>query len=266
MGDLAGFVAASVRRGMRLIQVPTSLLAQVDSSVGGKTGINSPHGKNLIGAFHQPILVLADTECLATLPAREFRAGYAEVVKYGLIRDLAFFEWLEANCGEVFSGGPARTRAIAKSCAAKAAIVAADEYELGERALLNLGHTFAHAFERLTHYDGHRLVHGEAVAIGMACAFRFSARRCLSSEAEAARVEAHLSAAGLPTHIRDIRGWDADAAAIVVAMLQDKKVKRGVLTFILARGIGRCFIAKNVDADEVRAFLCEELKELRRTR
>ena len=266
VGDLAGFAAASVRRGMRLIQVPTSLLAQVDSSVGGKTGINSPHGKNLIGAFHQPILVLADTGCLATLPAREFRAGYAEIVKYGLIRDLAFFEWLEANRSEIFFGGPARTRAIAKSCAAKAAIVAADEYELGERALLNLGHTFAHAFERITHYDGQSLVHGEAVAIGMACAFRFSARRGLASEAEAARVEAHLGAAGLPTRIRDIRGWDADPAAVVEAMLQDKKVRRGVLTFILARGIGRCFVARNVEADEVRTFLGDELTESHRTR
>lgn len=266
VGDLAGFAAASVRRGMRLIQVPTSLLAQVDSSVGGKTGINSPHGKNLVGAFHQPILVLADTGCLATLPAREFRAGYAEVVKYGLIRDLAFFEWLEANWRGVFSGGPARRSAIAKSCAAKAAVVAADEYESGERALLNLGHTFAHAFERITQYDSRRLVHGEAVAIGMACAFRFSVRHGLLSGAEAARVEAHLHGAGLAIHIRDIPGWDADAATIVEAMLQDKKVKRGVLTFILARGIGRCFIAKNVEADDVRAFLCDELKESRRTR
>jgi shikimate kinase/3-dehydroquinate synthase len=266
VGDLAGFAAASVRRGMRLIQVPTSLLAQVDSSVGGKTGINSPQGKNLVGAFHQPIVVLADPGCLATLPEREFRAGYAEVVKYGLIRDLAFFEWLEANWRGVFSGAPARRSAIAKSCAAKAAVVAADEYESGERALLNLGHTFAHAFERITLYDSARLVHGEAVAIGMACAFRFSARRGLLSEAEAARVEAHLHGAGLAIHIRDIPGWDADAAAIVEAMLQDKKVKRGVLTFILARGIGRCFIAKNVEAEDVRAFLCDELKESRRTR
>jgi shikimate kinase / 3-dehydroquinate synthase len=266
VGDLAGFAAASVRRGMRLVQVPTSLLAQVDSSAGGKTGINSPHGKNLVGAFHQPILVLADTACLATLPAREFRAGYAEVVKYGLIRDLAFFEWLEANWHAVFTGGAACIRAIAKSCAAKAAIVAADEYESGERALLNLGHTFAHAFERITNYDGRRLVHGEAVAIGMACAFRFSARRGLAAEAEARRVETHLAAVGLPVHIRDIPGWDEDAAAIVEAMMQDKKVKRGVLTFILAHGIGRCFIAKNVDADEVRAFLGDELKESRRAR
>lgn len=266
VGDLAGFAAASVRRGMRLIQVPTSLLAQVDSSIGGKTGINSPHGKNLVGAFHQPLLVLADTACLASLPEREFRAGYAEVVKYGLIGDVAFFNWLEANWRAVFAGGAERIRAIAKSCAAKAAIVAADEIELGERALLNLGHTFAHALERLTFYDGRHLVHGEAVAIGIACAFRFSARRGLASEAEAQRVEAHLCAAGLPVHIRDIPDWNADAAAIVEAMMQDKKVKRGVLTFILAHGIGRCFIAKNVDAEEVRAFLDAELKESRRAR
>ncbi len=266
VGDLAGFAAASVRRGMRLIQVPTSLLAQVDSSIGGKTGINSPHGKNLVGAFHQPLLVLADTACLASLPEREFRAGYAEVVKYGLIGDLTFFEWLEASWRGVFAGGAERIRAIAKSCAAKAAIVAADEYELGERALLNLGHTFGHALERLTCYDGRRLVHGEAVAIGIACAFRFSAQRGLAGEAEAGRVEAHLRAVGLPVHIREIPDWNADAAAIVEAMMQDKKVKRGVLTFILAHGIGRCFIAKNVDADEVRAFLDEELKESRRAR
>lgn len=265
VGDLAGFAAASVRRGMRLIQVPTSLLAQVDSSVGGKTGINSPHGKNLIGAFHQPMLVLVDTGSLATLPAREFRAGYAEVVKYGLIRDLPFFEWLEANWRNVFSGGPERVRAIAKSCASKAAIVAADEFESGERALLNLGHTFAHAFERITQYDSRRLVHGEAVAIGMACAFRFSAHRALVGEVEAARVEAHLKDAGLAVYIRDIPGWDAGAETIIEAMLQDKKVKRGALTFILAHGIGCCFIARNVDADEVRTFLCGELKESRRT-
>jgi shikimate kinase / 3-dehydroquinate synthase len=265
VGDLAGFAAASVRRGMRLVQAPTSLLAQVDSSVGGKTGINSPHGKNLIGAFHQPVLVVADTGSLATLPPREFRAGYSEVVKYGLIRDLSFFEWLEGNWRDVFSGAAARRSAIARSCAAKAAIVSADEYESGERALLNLGHTFAHAFERITNYDGGRLVHGEAVAIGMACAFRLSARRGFSSAAEAARVEAHLRSVGLPTHIRDISGWNADAAAIVEAMMQDKKVKRGVLTLILARGIGRCFIAKNVDAGEVRDFLDEELTQSRQT-
>jgi shikimate kinase/3-dehydroquinate synthase len=259
VGDLAGFVAASVRRGMRFIQVPTSLLAQVDSSVGGKTGINSPHGKNLIGAFHQPSLVLADTRTLETLPSREFRAGYAEIVKYGLINDADFFAWLEGNQGGVFVGGAARVNAIARSCAAKAAFVAADENEQGERALLNLGHTFGHALERLVHYDSARLVHGEGVAIGMACAFRFSAREDLCSEQEAERVEVHLREAGLPVHIRDIPGWDASAEAILDAMYQDKKVQRGGLTFILAHGIGRGFIAKNVDASKVLAFLQDEL-------
>jgi shikimate kinase/3-dehydroquinate synthase len=262
VGDLAGFAAASVRRGMRFIQIPTSLLAQVDSSVGGKTGINSPQGKNLIGAFHQPSLVLADTACLASLPAREFRAGYAEVVKYGLIRDQAFFEWLEANWRDVFAGGPMRIRAIAKSCAAKAGIVAGDEYEAGERALLNFGHTFGHALERLVNYDGQRLVHGEAVAIGMACASRFSVRRGLCEPGQALRVEAHLTGIGLPIHIKDIAGWQGNAAAILEAMHQDKKVERGALTFILTHGIGHCFIAKNVDASDVHGFLRDELGEV----
>ncbi len=265
VGDLAGFAAASVRRGMRFIQIPTSLLAQVDSSVGGKTGINSPLGKNLIGAFHQPSLVLADTACLATLPVREFRAGYAEIVKYGLIRDLAFFEWLEANWSGVFTGGPARIHAIAKSCAAKAEIVAGDEYESGDRALLNFGHTFGHALERLVGYDGERLVHGEAVAIGMACASRFSVRRGLCEPGLALRVETHLRNVGLPVHIRDIAGWQGDAASILDAMYQDKKVVRGALTFVLIQGIGHCFIAKNVDADEVHAFLQDELGAMNRT-
>ena len=263
VGDLAGFVAASVRRGMRFVQIPTSLLAQVDSSVGGKTGINSPHGKNLVGAFHQPALVLADTACLATLPQREFRAGYAEVVKYGVIRDRAFFEWLEGHWRDVFAGGSARIHAIAKSCTTKAEIVAADEYESGERALLNFGHTFGHALERIVHYDGSRLVHGEGVAIGMACASRFSVRRGLCPPEVAARVEAHLKQVGLPTHIGDIPGWQANANAILDAMFQDKKVVRGALTFILARAIGDCFIAKNVDPGEVHAFLQSELGEAR---
>ena len=184
IGDLAGFAAAAVRRGMRFVQIPTSLLAQVDSSVGGKTGINSEHGKNLIGAFHQPSLVLADADVLQTLPPREFRAGYAEVVKYGLIGDENFFAWLEANWRGVFSGGADRIHAIATSCRAKAAIVARDEFERGDRALLNLGHTFGHALERLNHYDGARLVHGEGVAIGMAAAFRFSARLGLCPRAD----------------------------------------------------------------------------------
>jgi 3-dehydroquinate synthase len=260
VGDLAGFAAATVRRGMRLVQVPTSLLAQVDSSVGGKTGINSPHGKNLIGAFHQPSLVIADSSVLATLPEREFRAGYAEIVKYGLIDDAAFFYWLEAEWRNVFVGGPARTHAIAKSCAAKAAVVIRDETEQADRALLNLGHTFAHAFERLTNYESERLVHGEAVALGIACAFRFSNAQGLCSGQEARRVVRHLDTVGFRTRIGDIPGWNADAGAIVHAMFQDKKVQRGALTLILARGIGQSFIAKNVAAADVRSFLEAELQ------
>jgi 3-dehydroquinate synthase len=260
VGDLAGFAAATVRRGMRFVQIPTSLLAQVDSSVGGKTGINSPHGKNLVGAFHQPSLVIADTSVLATLPQREFRAGYAEIVKYGLIDDADFFYWLEAEWRHVFAGGPARTRAIAKSCAAKAAFVIRDETEHGDRALLNLGHTFAHAFERLTAYDSERLVHGEAVALGIACAFRFSNAEGLCSGQDAERVVRHLDTIGFRTRITDISCWNGDADAILDAMLQDKKVERGALTLILARGIGESFIAKNVPAAGVRSFLQAELR------
>ncbi len=259
IGDLAGFCAASVRRGLRLVQMPTTLLAQVDSSVGGKTAINSRHGKNLIGAFHQPSLVLADTSVLDTLSPREFRAGYAETIKYGLIGDRPFFDWLEANWRDVFAGGPARLTAIATSCAAKAAIVAADETEQGERALLNLGHTFGHAFERLVGYDGERLVHGEAVAIGMVAAFRFSRQLGLCPGQDAVRVENHLRAVGLPTEIGDIPGLDAAPDAILAAMRQDKKVERGKLTFILARGVGESFIAKDVAEAEVRAFLGDEI-------
>ena len=192
IGDLAGFAAGIVRRGMNFIQMPTSLLAQVDSSVGGKTGINSAHGKNLVGVFHQPRIVLADTAALDTLPPREFRAGYAEIAKYGLIDRPQFFAWLEQNWRDVFSGGPARTHAIAESCRAKADVVARDEFETGDRALLNLGHTFGHALEAATGYDSARLVHGEGVAIGMALAYRFSSRLNLASPDDAARVEAHL--------------------------------------------------------------------------
>src|SRR5581483_9805843 len=192
VGDLAGLAAAVVRRGLDLVEVPTTLLAQVDSSVGGKTGINSHFGKNLIGAFHQPILVLADTALLDTLPAREFRSGYAEVVKYGLIGDSALFAWLEANWRDVFAGGAAREHAIAVSCRAKAAVVARDERETGERALLNLGHTFGHALEAATGFS-ERLLHGEAVALGMALAFEFSAQRGLSPKADAERVSRHLA-------------------------------------------------------------------------
>ena len=259
IGDLAGFCAACLRRGVRFVQMPTTLLAQVDSSVGGKTAINSPAGKNLIGAFHQPSLVLADTGVLDTLSPREFRAGYAETVKYGLIGDRDFFDWLETRWREVFSGGPARLEAIAASCAAKARVVAADETEQGERALLNLGHTFGHAFERLTRYDGARLVHGEGVAIGMACAFRFSRELGLCSGQDAVRVETHLKAIGLPTRIAEIPGLEADAQAILGAMRQDKKVERGRLTFILVKGIGESFVAKDVPEAQTLGFLEREI-------
>jgi shikimate kinase / 3-dehydroquinate synthase len=259
IGDLAGFCAASLRRGVRLVQVPTTLLAQVDSSVGGKTGINSRFGKNLIGAFHQPSLVLADTLCLDTLRERDFRAGYAEVVKYGLIGDRGFFEFLESNWRGAFAGGPARAEAIAVSCAAKARVVAADETERGERALLNLGHTFGHALESLTGYDSARLVHGEGVAIGMVSAFRFSRDLGLCSGQDATRVEAHLKAVGLPTRMRDIPGFDASPGEVLTAMRQDKKVERGRLTFILARGIGESFVARDLEEASVSAFLAREL-------
>jgi shikimate kinase/3-dehydroquinate synthase len=259
IGDLTGFCAASLRRGVRLVQIPTTLLSQVDSSVGGKTGINSPHGKNLVGAFHQPSLVLADTSALETLSGREFRAGYAEVVKYGLIGDRNFFEFLEAKWREVFSGGQARAEAIATGCAAKARVVVADETEQGERALLNFGHTFGHALESLTHYDSARLVHGEGVAVGMSAALRFSRRLGLCSGQDAVRAEAHLKAVGLPTRIRDIPGLDAGAEDILSAMRQDKKVERGRLTFILARRIGESFIARDVEEADVLAFLKQEL-------
>ncbi|GJD57528.1 3-dehydroquinate synthase [Methylobacterium dankookense] len=260
VGDLAGFAAATLRRGVRFLQVPTTLLAQVDSSVGGKTGINSPHGKNLIGAFHQPRLVLADTAALDTLVEREMRAGYAEVAKYGLIADPGFFDWCEANWRGIFSGGPERDEAVAICCRAKAGVVVRDEREDGERALLNLGHTFGHALERLTHYESARLVHGEGVAIGLALAFRFSARLGLCSGQEAGRVANHLAMAGLPTRLQDVPGGSGDAESILDAMAQDKKVRDGALTFILARGIGQSFIAPGIGRDDVRAFLQDELR------
>src|SRR6185437_2942159 len=259
VGDLAGFAAAILRRGVDFVQVPTSLLAQVDSSVGGKTGINSPKGKNLIGAFHQPILVLADTAVLDTLSPRQFRAGYAEVAKYGLLGDLAFFEWLEKNHDGIFSGGAAREHAVAASCRAKAGIVARDERETGERALLNLGHTFGHALEAGCGFSG-RLLHGEAVALGMSLAFEFSAKKGLISAADAARASAHLAAVGLPTHVKDVPGGVPPVDILMELIAQDKKVKRGTLTFILVRGIGQAFIEKNTDATEVRAFLTDKLK------
>ncbi|QCK84796.1 3-dehydroquinate synthase [Phreatobacter aquaticus] len=262
VGDLAGFAAAIVRRGMGFIQMPTSLLAQVDSSVGGKTGINTRHGKNLVGAFYQPGLVLADTDALDTLSTREFRAGYAEVAKYGLIDDPAFFGWLEQNWRGVFQGGRDRVHAIAVSCRAKAAVVARDETETGDRALLNLGHTFGHALESATGYDGSRLVHGEGVAIGMAQAFRFSAKLGLCAADDAARMAAHLTTVGLPTELAHIPGGVGDVDRLMTAIGQDKKVSRGALTFILARGIGQSFIARDVDPVAVRAFLTEELARI----
>ena len=263
IGDLAGFAAACVRRGLDFVQVPTTLLAQVDSSVGGKTGINSRQGKNLIGAFHQPVMVIADTALLDTLPQRQFCAGYAEVAKYGLLGDAAFFSWLEANWREVFAGGQtsgnfAREHAIAVCCRAKAGVVARDERESGERALLNLGHTFGHALEAGCGFSD-RLLHGEAVALGMALAFEFSARKGLLPAAEAARAAAHLASVGLPTHLKDIPGGAPGVDALMDLIAQDKKVKRGKLTFILVRGIGRAFVADDVDATEVRAFLSDKL-------
>ena len=261
VGDLAGFAAATLRRGVRFVQAPTTLLAQVDSSVGGKTGINSPHGKNLIGAFHQPRLVIADTATLDTLSEREMRAGYAEVAKYGLIADADFFDWCEANWDGIFSGRSERDEAVAICCRAKAGVVVRDEREDGERALLNLGHTFAHALERLTSYDSARLVHGEAVGIGLALAFRFSVRLGLCPGQEAGRVANHLALAGLPTRLQAVPGGCGDAEALLEAMAQDKKVRDGALTFILARGIGKSFIAPGIDRAEVKAFLDAELRD-----
>jgi 3-dehydroquinate synthase len=261
IGDLAGFVASVLRRGLDYVQVPTTLLSDVDSSVGGKTAIDSAHGKNLVGAFHQPILVLADTALLDTLPEREFRAGYAETVKYGLLGDAGFFAWLESNWREVFSGGSAREHAIAMSCRAKAAIVARDERETGDRALLNLGHTFGHALEAACGFSD-RLLHGEAVSTGMALAFEFSARRQgLVPMAEAQRAIKHLAETGLPTRIKDIPGPQLSIDQLMDLIAQDKKVKRGLLTFILVRGIGEAFIETGVDAREVRVFLSEKLAE-----
>jgi 3-dehydroquinate synthase len=262
VGDLAGFAAAILRRGVDFVQVPTSLLAQVDSSVGGKTGINSPQGKNLLGAFHQPVLVVADTAVLDTLSPRQFRSGYAEVAKYGVLGDEAFFTWLEANHTDIFKGGAAREHAIATSCRAKAAIVARDERENGERALLNLGHTFGHALEAATGFSD-RLFHGEGVAVGMVLAAEFSARLGMIPESSATRVKHHLAEVGLPTHLQDIAGFAqeglADADALMALMAQDKKVKRGRLTFILLEAVGRAVIANDVEPSRVREFLAERL-------
>jgi len=263
VGDLAGFAAAVLRRGVDFVQVPTSLLAQVDSSVGGKTGINSPQGKNLIGSFHQPVLVVADTAVLDTLSPRQFRAGYAEVAKYGLLGDEAFFAWLEENHADIFSGSAAREHAIATSCRAKAAIVARDERENGERALLNLGHTFGHALEAATGFSD-RLFHGEGVAVGMVLAAELSAQLGMLADEDAARIRRHLADVGLPTALQEIAGFAqeglADADVLMALMAQDKKVKRGRLTFILLEAIGRAVIAPDVEPSFVRDFLKKKLQ------
>ena len=255
IGDLAGFAASIVLRGINVVQIPTSLLAQADSSVGGKTGINARQGKNLIGTFHQPALVLADVGVLDTLPPRELLAGYAETVKYGLIADAPFFDWLEAN-GEAFCAGDrsVRTRAILHACAAKADVVAEDERETGRRALLNLGHTFGHAFEAETGY-GERLLHGEAVAIGMVMAFDLSAAMGLCPAADAERARRHVAARGLPVDLSGLAEPSWTAEKLISHMTSDKKVRGKRATFILARSIGDCFTTQDVDPGFLRRFL-----------
>lgn len=261
IGDLVGFAAAILRRGISFVQLPTTLLAQVDSSVGGKTGINTAQGKNLIGAFHQPAAVIADLDMLKTLPERQFVAGYAEVVKYALLGNAGFYRWLDGNFSDLKRGSAqAQLHAVKLCCAAKARIVAADETELGERALLNLGHTFAHALEAATGYSD-RLLHGEAVAIGIGMAFRFSARIGFCPLAEAEEAAGHLRRAGLPAAIGD-RALDLpEAPALLKIMHQDKKARAGRLTFILVHGIGKAFIANDVDESSVLGFLSAELAQ-----
>ncbi len=259
IGDLAGFAAAVILRGIDFVQIPTTLLAQVDSSVGGKTGINTNHGKNLVGAFHQPVLVIADTALLDTLPERQIQAGYAETVKYGLIRDEAFFNWLSDNHDAVVSGdSAARIHAVEKSCRHKADVVAADEHERGMRALLNLGHTFGHAFEAETGYSD-ALLHGEAVALGTAMAFRMSHRLGLCDADAVSRVENHLTSVGLPTRVANIPIDPSSADQIISHMAKDKKVVGNTLTFILVRGIGDAFVSRDVEPDFLRGFIQDEL-------
>ena len=258
VGDLAGFAAAIYKRGIDFVQIPTTLLAQVDSSVGGKTAIDTPHGKNLVGAFHQPRLVLADLDVLATVPFREIKCGYAEVIKYGMLGDVDFFGWLEANALDVLMTDlGALTHAVARSVEMKAEIVAEDEREQGRRALLNLGHTFGHALETEVGF-GEALLHGEAVALGCAQAFRFSVRQGLCSAADAQRVEAALSDAGLPVRLAQVSNSPFKADALLAHMAQDKKAEGGRLTLILARRIGEAFVAKDVDPGALRDFLIEE--------
>ena len=258
VGDLAGFAAAILKRGVDFVQIPTTLLAQVDSSVGGKTAIDTARGKNLIGAFHQPRLVLADLGLLDTLPERELRCGYAEVLKYGLLGDAGFFDWLEAHGSEVLARQPAALgRAVARSVEMKADIVAEDEREAGARALLNLGHTFAHAVEAESGF-GEAIKHGEAVAAGCALAFRFSARLGLCPPADAERAAGAVAAANLPARLAELPGQPFQAEALIGRMIQDKKAKGGRLTFILARGIGRAFVAEGIETPAVREFLLAE--------
>ena len=248
-GDLAGFAAASLLRGVDFIQVPTTLLAQVDSSVGGKTGVNAAAGKNLIGAFHQPRAVLIDIDTLATLPERELRAGYAEVIKYGLLGDATFFEWLEAHGGAVLDRDEAALRhAIITSCTAKARIVEADEREAGRRALLNLGHTFAHAFESVCGYDG-RLLHGEAVGVGMALAYRLAGEMGLCPGQDGGRAAAHIAASGLSTRLAEIPAATATTPDLIDIMRRDKKVRNGRMRFVLPRAIGDSFVCDEVSVD-----------------
>lgn len=259
IGDLVGFAAAVLRRGVRFVQVPTSLLAQVDSSVGGKTGINAPQGKNLIGAFHQPALVLADIAALDTLPERDFLSGYGEVVKYGLLGDAEFFYWLETHGPDMRRGDQsARLEAVRRSVQMKADIVVRDETEQGDRALLNLGHTFCHALEAATGYSG-RLLHGEGVAIGCALAFELSARLGLCAQEDPSRVRAHLRAMGMKVDLADIKGDLPDADALLELMGQDKKVIDGQLRFILAHGIGQAFVTSDVAKDQVLTLLKDAL-------
>ena len=260
IGDLTGFAASVLKRGCHFIQLPTTLLAQVDSSVGGKTAINTPAGKNLVGAFHQPALVLADLAVLDTLPARELRAGYAEVVKYGLIGDAEFFAWCDTNGAALLGGnGALREYAVAHSVAHKARIVAEDERETtGTRALLNLGHTFGHALEAQTGFSS-RLLHGEAVALGMVLAARYSARLGLMPQGSAEHVAAHIAEAGMPSELREL-GLNCNGGALTAHMLHDKKMDAGTLPFILMRGIGQAFLAKDVALDDVAAFLDDQLR------
>lgn len=260
IGDLAGFAAAVALRGIDFIQVPTTLLAQVDSSVGGKTGINTPQGKNLVGSFHQPLLVLADTTMLATLDDRQLRSGYAEVAKYGLLGDEPFFAWLEENAARLLAGDrDAQMTAIEKSCRAKAAIVAQDEREHGVRALLNLGHTFGHAFEAAAGYSD-RLLHGEAVALGMAMAFRMSHEIGLCGDNTAGRVESHLRSVGLPTRPADLDMTLPGTDTLMNLMGKDKKASGGHLTFILVHGVGEAFVARDIERRTVHDFLERDLR------